>query len=169
MPAKPRWHADLAKIRTSLTALPSPFVDRRAIEKLFGLGARQANNLMRSLGGYRIGPSAVVSREDLLLKLDDLAGRRGYQVQVTRKARVVEALDEIRAQVRPRRIAPPPQRAPGSALPEGTRITAPGELTITFSSPEDLLGRVLGLAQSASGNFAAFAAGLRDDADREEA
>ena len=78
MPAKPRWHAELDRIRASVAALPSPFVDRRTVEKLFGLGARQANNLMRSLGGYRIGPSAVVSREDLLLKLDDLAGRRGY-------------------------------------------------------------------------------------------
>src|ERR1035441_7532204 len=111
MPAKPRWHADLAKIRSAVASLPSPLVDRLAIENLFGLGPRQANNLMRPLGGYRIGPAAVVSREDLLLKLDDLAGRRGYQVQVTRKARVVEALDEIRAQARPRRIASPPPRS----------------------------------------------------------
>ena len=169
MPAKPRWHADLDRIRASVATLPSPFVDRQAVEKLFHLGPRQANNLMRSLGGYKIGPSAVVSREDLLLKLDDLAGKRGYQAQITRKARVVEALDEVRSQARPRRIAPPPARQPGSALPEGARISAPGELTITFSSPEDLLGRVLGLAQSASGNFAAFAAGLKDDAGREEA
>jgi len=169
MPAKPRWHADLDRIRASAAALPSPFLDRRAVEKLFHLGPRQANNLMRSLGGYRIGPSAVVSRDDLLLKLDNLAGKRGYQAQATRKARVVEALDEIRSQARPRRIAAPPARPSGSALPEGARITAPGELTITFSSPEDLLGRVLGLAQSASGNFAAFAAGLSHDPGREEA
>ena len=37
MPAKPRWHADLNKIRTSITSLPSPFLDRPAIEKLFGV------------------------------------------------------------------------------------------------------------------------------------
>ena len=53
MPAKPRWHADLDRIRASAAALPSPFLDRRAVEKLFHLGPRQANNLMRSLGGSR--------------------------------------------------------------------------------------------------------------------
>ena len=78
MPAKPRWHADLNNIRTSIAALPSPFLDRPAIEKLFGVKRRQANNLMRGLGGYRIGRAAVVGREDLLLKLDQMAGPRGY-------------------------------------------------------------------------------------------
>jgi hypothetical protein len=69
MPAKPRWHADLNHIRTSIASLPSPFLDRLAIEQLFGVKRRQANNLMRGLGGYRIGHAAVVGREDLLLNL----------------------------------------------------------------------------------------------------
>ncbi|MHB1796544.1 MAG: hypothetical protein ACYCPO_16465 [Acidobacteriaceae bacterium] len=35
-------------------------------------------------------------------------------------------------------------------------------MTIAFRSPEDLLGRILGLAQAASSNFAAFASALED-------
>jgi hypothetical protein len=163
MPAKPRWHADLNNIRTSITSLPSPFLDRPAIEKLFGVKRRQANNLMRGLGGYRIGRAAVVGREDLLLKLDQMAGPRGYLAQVERKARVVETLDAVRNQARPRRVSPPPPRRAGSTLPAGARISAPGELTISFTSPEDLLGRVMGLAQSAAGDFSGFAAGLDFD------
>ena len=163
MPVKPQWHADLNNIRTSIAALPSPFLDRPAIEKLFGVKRRQANNLMRGLGGYRIGHAALVGREDLLLKLDQMAGPRGYLAQIERKSRVVEALDALRSEARPRRVSPPPARRTSSPLPDGARISAPGELTISFTSPEDLLGRVMGLAQSAAGDFSGFAAGLDFD------
>jgi hypothetical protein len=160
MPAKPRWHAHLDQIRRTVTSLPSPFLDRPAIERLFLVGPRQANNLMRTLGGYRIGTATVVSRDELLLKLEQMAGPRGYAAQAERKMRVVEALDDLRSKTRPRQVAAPPPRRSGSPLPEGVRISAPGELTIAFTSPEDLLGRVMGLAQSAAGDFASFAAEL---------
>jgi hypothetical protein len=167
MPAKPRWHADLNKIRASIASLPSPFLDRLAIEQLFGVKTRQANNLMRGLGGYRIGPAAVVGREDLLLKLDQMAGPRGYAAQIERKSRVVEALDALRSEARPRRVSPPPPHRPNSPLPAGTRISAPGVLTISFTTPEDLLGRVMGLAQSAAADFTAFEAGLAQASTQE--
>jgi hypothetical protein len=163
MPAKPRWHADLDRIRSTVAALGAPLIDRQAIEQLFGVRPRQANNLMRGLGGYRIGTAAVVRREDLLLQLDQMAGPRGYAAQAQRKARVVESLDDLRRTVRPRRVAPPP--VSNSPLPAGARISAPGELTLSFSSPEDLLGRIMGLAQSAVRDWAAFAASLEDRAD----
>jgi hypothetical protein len=163
MPAKPRWHADLDRIRSTVAALGAPLIDRQAIEQLFGVRPRQANNLMRGLGGYRIGSAAVVRREDLLLQLGQLAGPRGYAAQAQRKARVVESLDDLRRTVRPRRVAPPP--VSNSPLPAGTRISAPGELTLSFSSPEELLGRIMGLAQSAVGDWAAFVASLEDRAD----
>ena len=160
MPAKPRWHANLGKIRHTVSTLSAPFLDRPAMERLFGVQSRQANNLMRGLGGYRVGPATVISREDLLLQLDQLAGPRGYAAEATRKSRVVEELDLLRSAARPRRVPSPPRRSVGSSLPDGVRLSAPGQMTIAFSSPEDLLGRVLGLAQAASANFAAFASAL---------
>jgi hypothetical protein len=48
-------------------------------------------HLVRGLGGYRIGHAAVVGREDLLLKLDQMAGPRGYLAKIERKSRVVES------------------------------------------------------------------------------
>jgi hypothetical protein len=164
MPAKPRWHADLDRIRATVAALGAPLIDRQAIEQLFGVRPRQANNLMRGLGGYRIGSAAVVRREDLLLQLDQMAGPRGYAAQAKRKARVVETLDDLRRNVRPHRVAAPPPSVSNSPLPAGVRISAPGELTLSLSSPEDLLGRIMGLAQSAVGDWAAFAASLEDRA-----
>ena len=58
-----------------------------------------------------------------------------------------------------RLAAPTPPFRPASAC-------RPRGLTISFTSPEDLLGRVMGLAQSAAGDFAAFAAGLTQETDR---
>jgi hypothetical protein len=162
MPARPSWHANITAIRRSLTAMTStPFLDRSAIERLFGVRARQANYIMRGLPGRKLGNAIVVDREQLLLKLDDLAGPRGVALAETkRKASVIETLEALKREGRPRRITPPPIVEANVALPAGVRISAPGELTISYSSPEDLLGRVLGLAQAASLNFASFTAGL---------
>lgn len=160
MPSKPCWHAHIDQIRGAVRTLPVPFLDRPAIERLFSVRPRQANNLMRSLGGYRIGQVVVVDREELLARLGAISGVEEYAAQIQRKSRVLEALDGLRGEARLRRIAVPPERQPNSSLPKGVRITAPGEMTIYFISPEDLLGRVMGLAQSAAGDFAGFAAGL---------
>jgi hypothetical protein len=187
MPATPRWHADLGKIRLAVAQMTAPFLDRRAIEKLFGLRARQANKLMASLDGYRVGPSVVVSREQLLKKLDPkpdppaktdpdseagpapkgkktarpvLPPLKVSRAARVRKARVVEELDALRGRRRPRTVAAPPTRMAGASLPPGVEVASAGELRIGFETPEDLLGRILGLAQAAAGDFAAFAAAL---------
>jgi len=161
MPATPSWHAHLPAIRRTLTAMTAtPWLDRPAIERLFGLRARQANYLMRTLPGRRLGGAVVIDREALLAHLDALAEPRGgARAAAQRKASVLETLAALKREGRPRRILPPPPTA-NAPLPAGVRLAAPGELTIAFASPEDLLGRILGLAQAASTNFAAFAAGL---------
>ena len=161
MPAKPRWYANLASIRRSVAAMTAtPFFDRRAVEQLFGVKSRQAVNIMRELESLHLGSARVVRREELLLRLDQMAAPRGVpQAEMARKAGLVSALDELRLKPRPRRI-PPPVRVAGSALPAGVVIAAPGLATIAFDSPEDLLSRILFLAQSASADFAAFAASV---------
>jgi len=161
MPLKPRWQARLKEIRAELGRLPAPFLDRPAVGKLFGLRPRQANYLMRKMGGgYRIGRATVLDRLELLARLDGLSGARESTAASSRQARVVEALDEMRRTARPRRIDPPPPPVAGRALPDGARVSARGELTLSFASPEQLLGLVLSLAQSAAGDFAAFTASL---------
>ena len=161
MPSRPRWHARLKEIRAAILALQAPFLDRPAIEKLFGLRPRQANYLMQKMGGgYRIGRATVLDRLELLSRLDRLSGARESAAASSRQARVVEALDQLRHKARPRRIDPPPPPVAGSALPAGARLLGPGELALSFASPEQLLGVVLSLAQSAAGDFAAFAASL---------
>ena len=167
MPATPGWHAHLPTLRRTLAAMTAtPWLDRPAIERLFGLRARQANYLMRTLPGRRLGTSVVIDRDALLAHLDTLAEPRGLAAAPTqRKASVLEAIQELRAAPRPRAIAPvlpapPPPGAKGTSLPSGVQLTAPGELTLAFASPEQLLGQILALAQAASAHFAGFAQSL---------
>jgi hypothetical protein len=67
---------------------------------------------------------------------------------------------DLRSEAPTQRVSPPPPRRPSSPLPAGTRISALGELTISSSSPEDLLGRVMRLALSAARDLSGFGAAL---------
>jgi hypothetical protein len=162
MPAKPSWHANIPVIRRTLVAMTAtPFLDRPTVQRLFGVRARQANNIMQKLEGYKVGPAKVIDRQNLILQLDLLAGHRGVALAETkRKSRVIEVLDDLRHEARPRRVTPPPPRPANIPLPACIHISAPGQLAISFSSPEDLLGSIMALAESASSDFARFARGL---------
>ena len=84
--------------------------------------------------------------------------------QIEHESRVIGTLGPRRSEAPRGRLSPtasapqPPFRPASACRPRG--------LTISFTSPEDLLGRVMGLAQSAAGDFAALAAGLTQETDR---
>jgi hypothetical protein len=144
-----------------------PFVDRAAIERLFGVRARQANNLMRSFDGYKTGQSMLVNRVDLVERLDELAAPRGVaSAETKRKVTVIAAIDALHRNNRPRRIAPSPPRPEPASLPSGVSITSPGEMAIVFSSPEELLSAIMAMAQSATKNFAGFETSLESPLSR---
>jgi hypothetical protein len=167
MPARPRWHAKLDDIRQSLTDMDAPVIDRPTIERLFGVGRRQANNLMRIHHGYQLGTSKVVARDKLLAGLEKMGAHRGVATaETTRKSRLIEALEAVQRRPRPRRIVPPPPppRPSSSSLPPGFAITAPGELRLQFSTPEELLGRIQSLLEAAVKDFASFELSLEPPA-----
>ena len=159
MPARPRWHSKLDDIRQSLTDMDVPVIDRPTIEQLFGVGRRQANNLMRIHHGYQVGTSKVVARDKLLAGLEKMGAHRGVATaETTRKSRLIEALEAIQRRPRPRRIVPPPPppRQGSTSLPPGFTVSAPGELRLQFSTPEELLGRIQSLLEAAVKDFASF-------------
>jgi len=160
MPARPRWHAKLDDIRQSLTGMDVPVIDRPTIELLFGVGRRQANNLIRIHHGYQVGTSKVVARDKLLSGLEKMGAHRGVATaETTRKSRLIEALEAIQRRPRPRRIVlppPPPPRQGSTSLPPGFTVAAPGELRLQFSTPEELLGRIQSLLEAAVKDFASF-------------
>jgi hypothetical protein len=168
MPARPRWHSKLDDIRQSLTDMDVPVIDRPTIEQLFGVGRRQANNLIRIHHGYQVGTSKVVARDKLLAGLEKMGAHRGVATaETTRKSRLIEALEAIQRRPRPRRIVlppPPPPRPASTSLPPGFTVSAPGELRLQFSTPEELLGRIQSLLEAAVKDFASFELSLEPPA-----
>jgi hypothetical protein len=165
MPARPRWHSKLDDIRQSLTDMDVPVIDRPTIEQLFGVGRRQANNLIRIHHGYQVGTSKVVARDKLLAGLEKMGAHRGVATaETTRKSRLIEALEAVQRRPRPRRIPPPPPRPANTSLPPGFTIAAPGELRLQFSTPEELLGRIQSLLEAAVKDFASFELSLEPPA-----
>jgi hypothetical protein len=87
--------------------------------------------------------------------------------ETTRKSRLIEALEAIQRKPRPRRIVvppPPPPRQANTSLPPGFTVSAPGELRLQFSTPEELLGRIQSLLEAAVKDFASFELNLEPPA-----
>jgi hypothetical protein len=158
MPTKPRWHPKLARIRRELIALvDQPDVDRATIERMFGIRARQANNIMRSFDGRKTGHRDHIDRLQLIERLDELAAPKGVASAATKQKRtVIASYNALLRRERPRRIAPPPPPPEPTLLPSGVAITAPGEMAIKFSTPEELLSAIMAMAESANKDFAGF-------------
>jgi hypothetical protein len=164
--------ARLPQIRAQLEELDSPALDRAMIEELFEISRRSAIRLMASLGKPEPGKAMLVRRSRLLAMLDDLLATRPVQGEIARKRELREKLAALEREAQPRTtsitLSPINPREP---WPAGVTLDAPGALTIRFSSPEELLGAVLALAEDAAGNYESFAARLAQEPaqGREEA
>ncbi len=173
MPPAPAWLHRLAEIRAALERMDVPVLGRAEVETLFGLRRRQALRLLAPLATLEAGRTGWVERERLLGWLDGLQGRKSVVLEQARRQRLDEALDRrlgelARARAREKELGRPvalPAPGPGNAgpWPPGVTLAAAeggAELRIRFSTAEDLLGRVLLLAEQAAGDPEAFAARL---------
>ena len=155
MAAPPKWHARLPEIRAALDALESPALDRAMVEELFALSRRQALRLMAAVHPHRKGRPSLIPRAALLASLDTLLAKRPIQGEILRKRRLRESLLALEREARPRTspVTPSPNSLP---WPEGVSIPALGCLEIRFATGEELLGRVLALAEEAARDFDGF-------------
>ena len=136
-----------------------PFLDRPAVEVLFGLRRRQAIHLLRRFGGYQVGKTFLVPREAVARFLREPARWSAANAERGRFERVRSALGEARGQLEQRRIAIPARaetfRLEFSGLPAGIRFE-PGRLTIAFETPAQLLERLFALAQALGNDYNTF-------------
>ena len=127
------------------------------VEQLFQLSRRQALRLMVEVQPHHPGRATQLERGALLAYLDGLLARRPVQGEIERRRQLRASLTalerEAAARTTPVLPAPP---SPALALPEGVALLAPGRLEIRFASAEELLGRVLALAERAAGDFPSF-------------
>jgi hypothetical protein len=153
----PTWHARAAEIRSAIEALSAPVIDRASIEKIFGLRRRQALRLMTSLKGHKVGCAYVVDRAHLLSELSDLMRSRGVRREQQRKRHILDTLSTLQQEATARTTRIPMPAPVLHNLPEGILLTRPGEISVAFRSPEELLSRVLALSEAAARDYAKFA------------
>ena len=136
-----------------------PFLDRPAVEMLFGVRRRQAIQLLGHFGGYQIGKAFLVPREAVVGFLRDPRRRIAAELEKGRFERVSSALGQARQELHQRRIpiAVPPEalRLEISGLPEGIRLET-GQLTVHFGRPVELLEKLFALSQALANDYESF-------------
>jgi hypothetical protein len=158
MPAKAQWLLRLPEIIGALEEMEGPLLGRSAIEKLFTVRPRRAQQLMRHWSGYQIGTSFQVQRLGLLDLLRKQIAGADYQAEAARRKRVEDELSRMAnvlrghsIQIRP--TGPDAQSVEG--LPASIRL-APGKLEIEFFGTEDLLTQLRQLALAIVGDYDRF-------------
>jgi len=98
----PDWIGRIPQIHTELSSVSTQFIDRRQLERLFGVSASQARRLITRMGPMLHGNSLVVDAEDILKMLSDT--ERDQEVHDLR-LRLTEkdaALEQARQNLKPR-------------------------------------------------------------------
>jgi hypothetical protein len=158
MPARPTWFARVPHILGSLQAETAPpFLDRPAVEILFGVRRRQAIRLLRRCGGYQVGRTFLVPRESVLLFLAAQQADEELPEIEAQKQHVADFLGQARQSLSLPRIrlsTPKPSKITFAGLPPGIHLT-PGRLAIEFESATELLEKLFSLSQALVNDFAA--------------
>lgn len=159
MPPKPLWLKRVRQIRAAVEATDVPFLDRAAVESLFGTKRRQAIHLVRRMAGFEVGNALVAPRENVLAFLDEILASGDVEREEGRRERVREALVEARRHVAARRVTfRIPAKEPTLAnLPDGVRL-APGVLEVRCVGTQDLLAKLYTLAKAIASDIVRFEA-----------
>ena len=88
----PDWTGRISEIRAELGSVTTKFIDRRQLERLFGVSAGQARRLITRMGPMLHGNSLVVDAEDILKMLSEI--ERDQEVRDLRR-RLTEKSAEL--------------------------------------------------------------------------
>ncbi len=161
MPAQPSWHLRVPEIRVALSdSAAPPFLDRPAIEQLFGLGRRQAIRILTACGGYQIGKTFLVNREALLGYIEGVEKTGSVEQMRQRRLRINAALQEVANHVAAQRTQirtdPNILRRRPADLPAAIEVVGPGKIQISYHGATDLLTQIAELAAAAANDFPRF-------------
>ncbi len=157
MPDQPSWIKRLPEILEKLKAPEAPpFLDRARVEELFQLRRRRAIDLLGLVGGYKLGKTYLAPREAVVRFLEAPQRRSAAAQERDRFEHVQLALGKSRHELSQHRILVPD--LPGVAfagLPEGIRFE-PGQLTLSFGQPAELVEKLIALAQALTNDYETF-------------
>lgn len=148
-PTNSLWLRNIRRMRVTVERYQEPFLDRHAIERLFAIKRRAANDLMRKLPSIRIGNASAVPRQALADYLLAFEHGREYRTEAVRRERLREILLEAQRdnEARKVRFSVSPAAKTIETLPPTVRI-APGELHIAFQSVQDLCAQLFALSKA---------------------
>lgn len=162
MPDQPIWLQQVPAILDELRDFPAPVVDRFSVERLFGVSRRQAVRIMHRFGGYQVGRTFLITREELVARLEGVSNGPAADQVRNRKRRIWHELTEHRSRVKAMRVGIKgvgTASAPAAALaglPEGV-VLERARLEIQFAGPEDLLRKLYLLSQALAEDYDQFA------------
>jgi hypothetical protein len=136
-----------------------PVIDRAVIQNVFGLGRRQAIELMHRFGGFQAGRTFLIDRKQLIAALDGIVATRDYQQEQARHEKLTAALAKFqrtrRAQEVKIDVSAEVFSTTLNTLPKAVHL-GPGKLEVEFSGCEDLLTKLFTLAQAAANDYEGF-------------
>jgi hypothetical protein len=108
------------------------------------ISRRSAIRLLHAFGGYQVGRTFLIRREDLIAALERVQNGTTFSYEVRRRVRLGEDLERSRRDWRARQVKLPVAVELGQAasLPFGIRIVRAGVLEVQFADGEELLGRL---------------------------
>lgn len=150
MPDKPIWYTRLDAAIAQLDALPTPWVERAALESALGVGRRRAQQLLQPLVRRTIGRNGLADRSELIAHLRRLAAGEAVSFEQQRRERLHAILDQLHheAKQQPRVLVEAPTAVVNQelqALPEGVHLS-PGRIVLEgFATPEQAKQQLLAL------------------------
>lgn len=148
MPDKPLWYTKLESAIKQLEALPSPWVDRAALEFALGVGRRRAQQILQPLVRHTIGKNGLAKREELIQHLRALAAGEAASFEIERRDRLHSILDRLHREQKekPRVLVEAPTAIVNQeldSLPSGVHLSAGRILLDGFSTPEEARQKLL--------------------------
>lgn len=156
MPDKPTWYKRLDEAIRSFEALELPWIDRAMIETALNIRRRRAQQILKPLVRHTIGRNGLAHRDDVILRLRTLAAGD----EASQERRRVERLRAVLAEARttPRLLVETKKdfsEIGFASLPEGVEIRS-GQITISFTAPQQALEKLLALAMAIGNDMAGF-------------
>ena len=152
MPRQIEWFQRIEDALAQLHQFPAPVVDRAVMERLLGVSRRNAVRILNQVGGYRVGGSLVVERDELVHWLEEIRRDPQAEHELGRRQQLEQHLEGLRRVESSRRVRIDLAPAAESGLPVGVDLT-PGKMEVRFEGAADLLGKLLRVALAVERNW----------------
>ena len=172
VPDQPLWLPHIPALLEALRAETAPaLLARSDFEQLFGVRRRRAILLLHRCAASRRGRELVATREAVVAFLEGCRDDDAAERTAARDRQVGQALAEARrARTLPTIPLPPPDRLSAitfAGLPSGIELTST-QLSVTFSSAQDLVEKLFTVAQALANDYETLETTLASAGNRHE-